>query len=51
MTKILNFALKIKGVGGRVTHVKSSDLATPQNLEHVQKDLTCVCLLGQSWFT
>ena len=32
MTKIFNFALKIKGVG-RVGHAKSSDPATPQNLE------------------
>ena len=30
MTKILNFALKIKGVVGRVAHAKSSDPATPQ---------------------
>ena len=29
MTKILNFALKIKGVVGRVAHAKSSDPATP----------------------
>ena len=29
MAKIVNFALKIKGVIGRVTHAKSSDLATP----------------------
>ena len=31
MTKILNFALKIKGGGvvGRVAHAKSSDPATP----------------------
>ena len=29
MTKILNFALKIKGVVGRVPHAKSSDPATP----------------------
>ena len=28
MTKILNFALKIKGVVGRVVHAKSSDPAT-----------------------
>ena len=28
MTKILNFALKIKGVVGRVAHAKSSDPAT-----------------------
>ena len=34
MTKIFNFALKIKGVVGRVAHAKSSDPATPQNLEH-----------------
>ena len=33
MTKILNFALKIKGVLGRVEHAKSSDPATPQNLK------------------
>ena len=33
MTKIFNFALKIKGVVGRVAHAKSSDPATPQNLE------------------
>ena len=29
MTKILNFALKIKGAAGRVAHAKSSDPATP----------------------
>ena len=29
MTKILNFALKIKGLVGRVAHAKSSDPATP----------------------
>ena len=29
MTKIFNFALKIKGVVGRVAHTKSSDPATP----------------------
>ena len=29
MTKVLNFALKIKGVVGRVAHAKSSDSATP----------------------
>ena len=29
MTKNLNFALKIKGVVGRVAHAKSSDPATP----------------------
>ena len=34
MTKILNFALKIKGVVGRVVCAKSSDPATPsKNLE------------------
>ena len=38
MTKILNFSLKIKrgkssGMVGRVAHAKSSDPATPQNLE------------------
>ena len=30
MTKSFNFALKIKGVVGRVAHAKSSDPATPQ---------------------
>ena len=30
MTKILNFAWKMKGVVGRVAHAKSSDPATPQ---------------------
>ena len=29
MTKILNFALKVKGVVGRVAHAKSSNPATP----------------------
>ena len=33
MTKIFNFALKIKGVVGRVADANSSDPATPQNLE------------------
>ena len=32
MIKILNFALKIKGVVGRVAHAKSSDPATPQKV-------------------
>ena len=36
VTKIFNFALKIKGVVGRVAHAKSSDPATPQNLERAQ---------------
>ena len=35
MTKILNFALKVKGVVGRVAHAKSSEPAAPQNLESV----------------
>ena len=34
MTKILNFALKIKGVVGGVAHAKSSNPAIPQNLKH-----------------
>ena len=34
MIKILKFALKIKGVVGRVAHAKSSDPANPQNLKH-----------------
>ena len=29
MTKIFNFALKIKGVVGRVVHAKTSDPGTP----------------------
>ena len=33
MTKLFNFALKIKGVVGRVAEAKSSDPATPKNLE------------------
>ena len=33
MTKILNFALKIKGVVGRVAHAKSSDSAIPPKFE------------------
>ena len=38
MTKTFNFALKIKGVVGRVAHAKSSDPATPpkKNLERAQ---------------
>ena len=32
MTKILNFALKVKGEVGRVAHAKSSDPATPPKL-------------------
>ena len=40
MTKIFNFALKIKGVIGRVAYAKSSDPATPlppkKNLERAQ---------------
>ena len=40
MTKIFNFALKIKGVVGRVAHAKSSDPATPpKNLERAQNML------------
>ena len=37
MTKIFNFALKIKGVVGRVAHAKSSDPATPPKFG------TCTC--------
>ena len=44
MTKILNFALKIKGVVGRVAHAKSSDPATPKiwnvHLIHFSKNFT-----------
>ena len=39
VTKILNFALKIKGVVGRVADAKSSDLATP----FPPKFGTCTC--------
>ena len=35
MTKILNLAFKIKGVIGRVAHVKSSDPATPPKIWNV----------------
>ena len=42
MTKMLNFSLKIKGGGvvGRVAHAKSSDPATPLNLERVLAHIT-----------
>ena len=40
MTKILNFALKSRWVVGRVAHAKSSDPATPQNLEHALYSLS-----------
>ena len=33
VTKILNFALKIKGLLGRVAHAKSSDPAIPSKFE------------------
>ena len=39
MTKILNFALKIKGVVGRVAHAKSSDPATPPKIWNVHLTL------------
>ena len=41
MTKIFNFALKIKGGGvvGRVAHAKSSDPATPQKIWNVHHHL------------
>ena len=38
VTKILNFALKIKGVVGRVAHAKSSYPATAQNLERAPRE-------------
>ena len=43
MTKMLNFALKINGVVGKVAHAKSSDPAAPQkNLERAQEGMvTC----------
>ena len=45
MTKILNFALEIKGVVGRVAHAKSSDPAPPKkNLERAPICvLSCLC--------
>ena len=48
MTKILNFALKIKGVVGRVALAKSSDPATPpppQNLERAPS----TSIINVSW--
>ena len=39
MTKIVNFALKIKGVVGRVANAKSSDPATPHNLKRTPERL------------
>ena len=42
MTKIFNFALKVKGVVGRVAHAKSSDPATPQNLERAPVCLSMI---------
>ena len=40
MTKIFNFALKIKRVVGRVAHAKSSDPATPKNLKRAREGLS-----------
>ena len=40
MTKIFNFALKSKGVVGKMAHAKSSDPATPP-----KKIGTCTCLV------
>ena len=45
MTKIFNFALKIKGVVGRVAHAKSSDPATPPKIWNVHL-MMIVSLLG-----
>ena len=42
MTKIFNFALKIKGVVGRVAHAKSSDPATPPKFGTRIKGFVCV---------
>ena len=42
MTKILNFALKIKRGGGEVAHARSSDPATPQNLERALDTLVLI---------
>ena len=52
MTKILNYALKIKGVVGRVARkvarkvarAKSSDPAIPQNLERAPRVKTIECI-------
>ena len=43
MTKILSFALKIKGVVGRVAHAKSSDPATPPKFG------TCTYSMVMKW--
>ena len=37
MAKILNFALKIKGVVGRVAHAKSSYPATPSPRKNLKR--------------
>ena len=37
MTRILNFALKIKGVVGRVARAKSSDPATPPKKKKLER--------------
>ena len=44
MTKILNFALKIKGVAERVAHAKSSDPTTsPPKKKNLKRALVSQC--------
>ena len=46
MTRILNFALKIKGVVGRVAHAKSSDPATPPKKKNLKRAPVLIGLTG-----
>ena len=39
MTKIFNFALKFRGVVGRVAEAKSSDSATPPKKKNLERAL------------
>ena len=46
MTKIFNFALKIKGVVGRVEHGSPPTLPPPQkNLERALTGLSLMCIV------
>ena len=51
MTKCLNFALKIKGVVGRVAYTKSSDPATPPKFETctLRKKASIFLRFTRSW--
>ena len=46
MTKNFNFAVKIKGVVGRVAHAKSSDPATPPPPKKNKIETCTYCLLN-----